>query len=353
MTVYLPCYCTREEAQRALDISPGAYDYARIDRAIEAARDDIEGLCHRRFYNIIETCYFDWPNFQRAYPWRIWLDAAELADVTVNVPVVTTGGTVIPGDQIFWRSWNYSPPYYAIELDRSTNAAFGVGVTPQRDVSITGTFGYWAAADPGGTLAAAMGDTTTGTATVSNSAFPGVGDVITVDSESMLVQDRNWYATGDSQSGSGATTASSADNLLAVSGGTFYAGEALLLDAEQMLVLSVNGSSLTVRRAFNGTVLSAHSGAAIYAGRLLSVTRGDLGTAAATHLNSAPVSVSRVPAQVKTLAVAEAVNTLLQESSGYARVVGEAGEQAAGGSLPDLRASVYTRYGRKNRKRVI
>lgn len=357
MTVHLPAYCTREEVQYAIDMKPSDVDYPRIDRAIVQARESVDYLCHRRFYNVIETHEWDYPNYQRAYPWRIWLDEAELADVTVNVPVVTSGGTVIPAADIMWRtggSWNYGPPYSAIELDRSTNAAFGVGQTPQQDVKITGTFGYWTKTFASGTITANITDTVGTTVSVSNSTSPGVGDIITIDSENMLVQDRAFTDTTDTQS-SGCTTAAASDNALTPSGGTFYAGEVLLLDSEQMLVKSVSGSVLTVKRAYNGTVLATHSSAKIYAPRSLTVTRGDFGTTAATHTSGATVNVNEIPALVKELAIGEALNILLQETSGFARQVGEppAGHPATGGSLPDLRAQVVARYGRKNRKRVI
>lgn len=355
MAVTNACYCTREEVQRTLDITPSQLDNVRIDRAIESAREVIDGLTHRRFHNVIETRYFDWPNYQYAYPWRVWMDAAELADVTVNVPVVTTGGTVIPAANLFWGNPTYATaPFNYVEINRATNSSFGVSTTPQRDIAITGTFGYWIKTVPAGALAAAVTDTTGTSVTVTSSASPGVGDVMTVDSESMLVADRNWVTTTQTQS-SGVSTALASDNALTVSGGTFYAGETLLLDSEQMLVLSVNSSVLTVKRAWNGTVLATHSSATIYAGRLLTVVRGFGGTTAATHSNSAAVVIAMIPPGIKTLAIAEAENTLLQGLSGYAREVGEPGanQPATGGSLPDLRSQVYTQYGRKSRRRVI
>jgi len=349
------CYCTREEVQRALDIKPTQIDALRVDRALETARDDIEALTHRRFYNVLETRFVDWPNYDYAYPWRVWLDAAELADITSTVPVVTTGTEVIPADNLFWGNPKYPyPPFNYVEINRSTNSSFGVSTTPQRDISILGVFGYWNRTTAAGNLAAAITDTTGTSVTVTNSNSPGVGDVMIVNSESLLVTDRNWVTTSQTQS-SGCTTASNSDNSLTVSGGTFFAGETLLLDAEQMLVTSVNGSVLTVKRAWNGTVLATHSGATIYAGRLLSVGRGFGGTTAATHSNNAAVTIATIPGSVKSLAIAEALNIIQQETSGYARQVGEPGAAipATGGSIPDLRDQVYQRYGRKVRRRVI
>lgn len=355
MPVSNACYCTREEVQRALDIKPTQIDALRVDRALETARNDVDALCHRRFYNVIETRFFDWPNYQYAYPWRIWLDAAELADVTTVVPVVKSGTTVVTAANIFWGNPAYPvAPFTYLELNRSSNSTFGVGTTPQRDVSITGNFGYWSKTATAGNLAAAITDTTGTSATVTNANSPGVGDVLIIDSESMLVTDRNWITTGQTQS-SGVASASSADNSLTVSGGSFFAGETLLLDSEQMLVTSVNASVLTVKRAWNGTVLATHSGAVIYAGRLLTVSRGFGGTTPATHLNSAAIVISLIPGAVKTLAIAEALNTIQQESSGYSHMTGENGmaQSITGGTLDQLRDQVQTLYGRKARRRVI
>lgn len=356
MAIQLPCYATREEVKRALDVQETARSNAQIDRAIEAARDDIEGLCHRRFYNVDATEYWDWPNFQRAYPWRIWFDGRELADTTSNIPVVTSNGTAIPSSAIFWGPWNYSPPFTFMELDRSKSYVFGGGSTPQREVSIAGTFGYWARTAAAGTLAAAMSDTTSTAATVSNGAAVGVGDVLIAGTERMLVQEKVMADTSQTQQGSGVSTASAADNLLAVTDGTKYSlYEELQLGSEQMLVTSITGNSLTVKRAWNGTVLATHSGASVYAARLLTVTRGDLGTTAATHSNAAALTISVVPALVKELAVAEAINHVLQETAGYARTGGTPGAAAPipGGGLPDLRDRCQAQYGRKARQRVV
>ena len=356
MAVQLPTYATREQVQRALDVTETARNNMQVDRAIESSRDAVEGLCKRRFYNVIETNSWDWPNFQRSYPWRIWFDRAELADVTVNVPVVTSGGTSIPNSAIFWGHPRYSPPYTYMELDRSKSYSFGVGSTPQRDVAITGSFGYWAKTAAAGTLAVAMSDTTSTTCTVSNGSLVGVGDVLIAGSEWMLVSDKNMVDTTQALTGSGCTTALNNDNLLGVTTGSAFAtDEVLQIDAEQLLITSITGNNLTVKRAWNGTALATHVTPDVYAARLLTVIRGDLGSTAATHLINAPLTINLVPGMVKELAVAEALNNLLQETSGYARTlaVPGAGNIVPGGALPDLRDKCREQFGRKLRQRVI
>lgn len=355
MAVYRPCYCTRTDVMSAPDIQQ-TQDYIRhVDSALVSAADDVDELCQRRFWNQITTQHWDWPNFQRAAPWKIYFDKRELADVTVNVPVVTSGGTVIPSSAIFWGPWNYAPPYRYLELDRSQSYSFGLGSTPQRDVAITGTFGYWIQTRPGGTLAAAVNSTTAGTVTVSDASVVDVGDVMTVDSESMLVSDNAMADTGQQQTGDGCSTTTPADNVLEVgTGADIHAGEVLQLDAEWMLATSITGNNVTVERAYGGTQISEHTGAEVYALRSLTVLRGWGGTAAATHADDAPIVVALVPGQVRELAIAESLNYVFQKTSGYARTIGEGGARPVpGGSLPDLRARVLVGYGRQARQRVI
>lgn len=355
MAVYLPAYCTREDVKSAADILQTADYNTHIDSAIQSAVDEINGLTKRRFWNALETRYFDWPSYQFAYPWRIWFDEAELADVTVTVPAVTTGGQSIPNSAIFWGDPNYpSAPFAYMELDRSQNYAFGVGSTPQRDVSIYGQFGYWLQSRAAGALSAAITSTTATAITVTNSAATGVGDQITVDSETMLVSDKAYSDTGQAQQGSGCTTAEASDNQLTVTTGSdYFAGELLQLDAEVMLAVSVTGNVITVIRSYDGSVLAEHSGAEIYAGRQLTVLRGQFGTTAATHSNAAPLTALLVPPSVRELAIAESLNIVAQKTSAWARTLGENTSAVPGAGLPDLRDKVLTRYGRKARQRVV
>lgn len=354
MAVNRACYCTRQDVMSAPDLQQ-VQDYIRhVDSAIEAASRAVELLCHRRFWNEIRTVAYEWPSFQRAYPWRIWFDAAELADVTTLVPVVTTGGSVIPNSAIFWQgSGNYYPPYTYMELDRSQSYSFGNGPTPQRNVQITANTGYWAQTKPAGTVTASVNTSVT-TVPVSDSSLVGVGDVLIVDSESMLVRDMTWSDTGLTQAGAGGTSAQSNDNVLTLSGSGVNAGEVVQLDAEWMLVLTAAGATVTVERAYNGSVLTEHSAAEVYAQRSCTVKRGFGGTTAASHSNGATAVTQLVPDLVRELAIAEALNYVFQKTTGYARTIGENGARTVpGGSLPDLRDQCCSAFGRGARQRTV
>jgi hypothetical protein len=350
------CYATREDVQRALDIKGTASNSAQIDRACRAASRDIDSQMQRVFYPTDTTHYFDWPNFQYAYPWRIWLDQWELAVIPTSV---TSGGVTIPLTACNFEPVNSGPPYTYVELRRDQPYSFGVGSTPQRDVAITGTWGYTADTKPAGQLAAAVSSTTATSVTVTDGSLVGVGDLLIVDSERMLITGRSSTDTGQTIL-AGGTTVSPADNAVTVTDGTqVHVGEALQVDAERMLVLDVTGSIATVKRAWDGTVLATHTvGARIYAFRTVTVQRGQLGTTAATHGNGSTASIHRVPALIKDLAVAEAEDQVLQEIAGYARTVpSQSGNSkslpASTTALEDLRKRAYGAYGRKARSRVI
>lgn len=356
MAVTRPTYATRDEVKTAGDFKSTARNDEQIDIAIESASDSVEGLLHRVFYPELTTKYVDWPNFQYTYPWKIYLDAADLADVTGIVPVVTSGGNTIPNGQILWGHPRYAPPYTYFELNRATSASFGQGATPQRDVAITGLFGYWAKTTPAGALAAAVTDTTSGTAQVTNGAALGIGDLLLVDSERMLVTERANITTGQSQQGSGCSTANAGDVALGVVDGTkFFLNEVLQLDSERMRVVDVTGNTVTVKRAWDGTVLATHSGATIYASRLLTVTRAVLGSTAATHSSAAIVNRSVYPGLVKALTLAEALVESRQKIGAYSESQGsgESKQTNIGKGLDDTRARCVTRFGRTGRSRVV
>jgi hypothetical protein len=356
MTVGRPCYASREVVMSAMDIALTARSSDQVDRAIVTASDNIDAHLHRKFYPEDKTCFFDWPDYQRGRPWRIRFDANELADVTVNVPVVTSGGTVIPAASIFWEPRNYGPPFTYMELNRGTSAAFSAGSTPQRAVSVAGTFGYRLKFEAAGTLAAAVSTTSATTVAVSDSHAIGTGDLILADAERMLVTGKTMITTAQAQQGAGCSTASTSDVSLGVTDGTkFTVGEVLLLDSERMLIIDIAGNTLTVKRALDGSVLAGHSGATIYAARQLTVARGQLGTAAATHSNAAPVTRFAYPGMIRDLAVAEAINQVLQETSGYSRTVGgpDVAMPASGVALMDKWAEASAIHGRNVRQRVI
>lgn len=338
-------YCTREDVKAALDAGDTIRSNAQIDRLIEGCSRSIESLTHRRFYPELATRSWPWPDRQLGTSWRLWLDGNEIISVTT----LTSGSTAII--DYFLEPQRYGPPYSSIDLDLSGTGSYGGGETFQRDVTVTGLFGYSDDSVAAGALAEAL-DATETAVDVTDSAAVGIGSILKVGTERMIVTGKTLATTG--QTGT-LTAAKSATALAVTDGSTFVIGESLLLDSERVRVLDIAGNTLVVERATDGTVLAAHTAATIFAARTLTVTRGALGSTATTHLTAAAVSVHLVPGPVRDLCVAEVLVRLAREQSGYARTVGtgEGQRNASGGDLADLRKAVVRSHGRRMRTRVV
>jgi hypothetical protein len=353
----LPTYAWREDLYRALDYKLSSRDTFQADSALDSASRTVEATLNRVFYPTVATRYKDWPNPDMGLSYRIWLDADELISLTS----MTVGGTSVTTSNYLLEPANYGPPYDRIEVLLSGSGTFGGGSTHQRAVALTGVFGWTLDSNPAGTLAAAITTTTATTCTVSDGSLVGVGALLTVDTERMVVTARTTATTGLTVT----TTASNADVTWAVSDGTaVHVGETLLVDSERAYVTDIAGNNVTVKRAWDGTVLAAHTGATIYAYRALTITRGALGTTAATHSNAATITTQAYPGPVKALTLAEAVVQLGREGAGYtatarSKTSGAGGDPsgAAGGislgPIDDIRRTAMTAYGRQARKRAI
>lgn len=343
-------YCTREEVKAALDQKETARNNVQIDDAIENGSRAVEGVMHRRFYPETATRYFDWPNSQYARPWRLWLDQHEL----ISVSSLVAGGTSIAASNYFLEPANDGPPFTYVEINLNSTAAFKSGATHQRSIAITGVFGYRADTGPAGALSGSLTAPATSVG-ITNSAAVGVGTILLVESERMLVTEKSMLSTA--QTIGVGLTADKANTTVAVTTGIAYAvGETILVDSERMFIVDIAGNNLTVIRAWDGTVLAAHTlGATIFAPRTLTVERGALGTTAATHADATAIAKYKIPGPVKSLAKAYAINQLMQETSGYARTAG-AGENERefnGRSIRGLETSVYRSHGRKARKGAV
>jgi len=329
----------------AQDIKASAYKARDIDRAIEAGARDVDRLLHRRLEPWTGSRRFDVPG-SYANLARIYFGEQLLIAET---SVVTGGTTVDAGDYFLYP--DSGPPYWRIEMNQSTLNTWPSNGSDQQTAVITGLWGWTNDELPAGTVAEAL-DASETSVDISGSEYVGVGSVIRVDDERMIVKGRSWLSTGQT----GSLAAQQNARSLAVSDGTtFSSGETLILDSERVLIVDITGNTLTVQRAVDGSVLAAHTTATIYASRTLTVQRGALGTTAATHLTAAPIYVWQPPALAAELNTAYAVNTLLQRQSGYARTVGE-GENAresSGRGIRALEQAAKSAYGQLVRKGAI
>ncbi len=348
MAISLPCYATREDIKVALDSKETARNNARIDEHLQAASREAESLCHRRFYPEVATRYFPWPNYQYARPWRLWLDEHELASATA----VVSGGTTIAAADYFLEPVNSGPPYDRVEIDLDSSAAFDSGNTHQRSIGITGTYaGAPLRTTPGGALAEAL-DSSETAVDVTDSASIGIGSLINVESERMLVTGKTALTTGQTVITTALTASAANESVLVTSAAGFTVGEVLTVDAERMLLLDITSNTLTVKRAWDGSTLAAHNtGITIYAPRTLTVVRGALGTTAVAHDTATAITVQVYPSLVRELTIAETVDLLTGHARAWAQSTsnGEAKTLPAGVGLPGLRARVRKAHGRQQR----
>jgi hypothetical protein len=343
-------YATRESVKNALDIKETALSNTEVDSAIDAASRTVEGMLHRKFYPWTGTRYFNWPNFQYARSHVLYLEQDEL----ISVNSLTSGGEAIASTDYFLEPVNDGPPYTRIELDLDASAAFGQGTTAQRDVAITGVFGHSTTDLVSGTLNEAL-DASETAVNVSDSYLIGIGSIIKVESERMIVTEKVMQDTTVDIDAGDSLTASVADVSMTVStsvGILPKVGEILLIDSERVLVTDIAGLVVTIKRAVDGSVLASHAGgAAIYAPRTLTVTRAALGTSAATHADTTAITRHEVPSLIAEFTTALALNTLLQRSSGYARESGsgDGTKEFTGRSISQIKNDAMTTYGRMAR----
>lgn len=338
-------YASVEEVKATSDSQMTARDDALVRRCLASASDTIHDLTKRFFYPLTGTKYADWPNGQYAVPERIWLDDDN--DV-ISLSSLTSGGVAIAAGTYNLEPANSGPPYEWIEMQLDGPSSLSGGSTHQRSLVMVGVFGYRADEVAVGALSAAMADAVTTTCAVTDSSNIGTGHILRVGSERMIVTARGQVASGQT------VLADMAASLAAVtvsvtSGAALFVGEEILVDAERMLIVDIAGNSLIVRRAWNGSVLATHATtAAIYVPRTLTVTRGALGTTAASHIIGSAVARHDPPAMINELAVAETQVAMQQFGSAWARTVGsgEGERESRGAALADLRRQVVSRFGR-------
>lgn len=342
-------YASVDDVRNALNDRSVGND-AQIARALESASRQVEGLLHRRFYPAVLTRQYDWPTRDSGTSWRLWVDSDQGEPITATTVTTDNGAVTLSGSGYFLRRSDNGTeaPYDRLEIDLGTSASFSAGSTYQRAVALTGVFGYNLDSTTAGTVAEALDAIETGV-DVSDSSNTPVGALLTVDSERMIVTGRTWLTTGQTVITTPMTALPSNTSFAVTDGTAIHAGETVLIDAEKMLVTDVAANTVIVKRAQEGTVIALHNtGVTVYAPRTLTVQRGVLGTTAATHLTSAALTRQKYPGPVEALALAYALNTVLQETGGYARTAGS-GENArefTGRGIVALEKDAFSVYGR-------
>lgn len=347
-------YATREQVMRAADIKAAAYQNSEIDRALDSASLAVDNLCHRGdathsgFAPWTGTRLFDWPDSpNNSGSYRFWLNQHAL----LSQSAITSGGVDITAN-VYLEPSASGPPYSHLDINRSSSSVLGLGSTSgQRSLSVTGVWGY-TLAERTSTAWTLNGTVNAAVTTMVFTFSPGVGRVLRIDSERVIVTEKTWVTSAQT----GSLASSQAAVTLAVADGTqFNVGEQLLLDAERVLIVDISGNNLIVKRAIEGTVLAAHATATIFWLRSCTVDRGALGTTAASHTTGAAIGIWQPPALVNQLTIAYVQDQRAQENSSYARTIGNSDGETnySGRGISDLEKRVRFAHGRNARTRAV
>ena len=314
-------YVARERFKTAANIS-GAQFNPVIDRVIEAASRDVDRWTRRHFLPKTQTRLYRWPQPRPGLATVLWLDQDLLSVSTLQTQAQNASPTTISSSDYFLEPNNPEPDgntrYNRIEIDLSSTAAFESGDTPQRSISVLGSWGWGNTTASAGTVDDSGGISSSDTALiVSDASTIDVGDTLLIDSEQIFVADRTFAARGSVLLNMGSNLAATNATVTVTLDGShgIVAGEVIRLDSEQMFVVSVSTNDLTVIRAWDGSVLASHNDdVAIHVNRTLTIERGLNGTTAASHSDSAAITRYLPDADVARWCLAEAMACLLYTS---------------------------------------
>ena len=317
-------YTTRGAVKRAAQIGGDSLD-ATIDEHIDAASREIDTITGRRFIPLTAARSYDFPQ-RDGSAWKLYLD-----EDLLSVSSLTKEGTdltAIASTDYFLAPAVLGPPYSRIEIDLGSSAFYSVKDTHQRQIVVTGSWGYSNATAPASSLAAALTDTTGTAVRLKDGSKADVGDTLLVESEQMFVSGRGDEDLAVNTHGTtGAMTASMTDKTVTIDGAPTNAvavGETLRIGSERMYVEAINSTtSFEVTRAYDGSTLAAHStGDDVFIFRAYTVTRGENGTTAATHVISTAASKYQPPADIRGLCLALAVGYYNAARGGWTGIVG-------------------------------
>lgn len=366
-------YCTREQVKQAAQVN-GPDENASIDRLLESTSREIERILGRLFYGYVSTRYYDfpvkdadviWSDARNYFPyddstdpvgWPIYESVTQNPidrRILLKADLLVVDTLTVDGDTVtayYLEPFNEGPPYTRIELE--TSVADPGGDARRRAVAIAGTWGYCNTQAAAGALAEADDGSETAL-DVTDSSLIGVGDLILIGAESMIVTEKNLLATAAIVNMAGNIAADESVVAITFDGtGSVKQGEIITIGAERMLVEAVAGSVLTVKRSYDGSVLAAHlNDDGIYAPRTLTVERAAVGTTAATHSAAAAITKNVPPGLIAELCLAETIYARTQEQGHMALTVGqgEAVREISGKGIADVRKRVAEAYGKTKR----
>ena len=341
-----PTYCSREAFKAAVGFK-GIDTDAAVDRLLESSSRQIDTLLRRHFYPVVQTRAYEWPAPFQNTSLRLYLP-----DDLLDVTSILSGGA--PMTSYVLQPVNDGPPYSRIEVNLASNDSFEQDATRQLSIIIEGVWGYSRDTAVVGLLVDTIDNAQTNLI-VPDASKVGVGDLIFIGTEAMLVTDKLMLANASLLDGD--VTANAADTLVPVDAGTdFNVGEVVLVGAEKMLITAIATDDLVVKRAYDGTVLAAHADDdPTYVERTLTVVRGACGTTPDAHTAADPITRNVPPGLISDWCLAEALSRFYQEQAGYARNIGNAEGviEVRGVGLKDIREQATDAYERKRGPRAI
>lgn len=335
-------YASLTEVKRAADIPASPLYDLKVSDVMSEATDAVESLCSRVFYPTLATRYFPWPQDRTQSPSLLRLGSSEAISL---VSVVNGDGSTIDTSRlklIKEGQVDDGPPYNAIHIDGSfvTNGSF-----PDRSIAATALYGHQL-----NERSAAVTTTNLSGSTVdiSNTSLIGVGSLIRIGNERLVVLQRGWKNTGNITPVT-LDDEESDDRFTLSIGSTLNVGEELFIDNERMLITEIIGNDVIVDRGAYGSVLRVHSGqTTVYVNRSLTVERAVLGTTSTDTLSGAGVQLFVFPPLVRQLCRAEALNIIQQDAASYgSRSGSNQGDMPMSiKGLQDLREKVRSKYAR-------
>jgi len=277
MAVTRHTYATREQLRAAGSAWNAQTDDDLADRLVETHSAKVDELFHRRFYPLVATRRYDWPSRGQASSSILWLD-----DDLLEVLQFTASGSAVT-DYVLGPETLDAGPFDRIELE--AGASFGTGGL--RALEVEAVWGYTRDEVAVGTLSDGINDTAT-SLTLTAGGVVGVGDLLHIGDERILVTDRPHVVSDDLEDGS--------------------------------------------------------------ASRTYTVRRGMYGTTAASHEQGAAVARHVPPGLIRDLVIAESIAQRIQEEGGYLASVGPGGQAAPERiALLDLRKRAREAYERVER----
>jgi len=352
LTNYRAWYTTRERVKRASDTVTGVRFNADIDAQIESASRAVDALLNRRVLPWTEELPFSYPQ-KDGRPGVLYLGDLDLLSVSQLTRDDDTE-TAIASTDYFLEPADIGPPYFWIEIDKTTSAYFAGLNTSQRAVRVTGDWGYSNRTRSAGTVASGLADSDSATSmVVSNGALVDVGNLLLCQNERLFVTAKSAADTLANLSAN--ADADTADETITVNDlSLVHVDEIITVDSERMLVYDKAAASgagnLFCKRAWDGTNLASHSsGADVYAQRTCTVERGVNGSTAATHSNGTPLTAYDPPADIQQLCLAYVLNHFAQNQARWQGGIGsgDAVIEATGKALGKLESAVARAHKRK------